>query len=34
MSQDIYIVIEHLQGQVAELSYTMLAAGRITRGRR
>jgi electron transfer flavoprotein alpha subunit len=28
MSQDIYVVIEHLQGQVADISYTMLAAGR------
>ena len=27
MSQDIYIVIEHLRGQVAEISYVMLAAG-------
>ncbi len=28
MSQDIYVVIEHLRGQVADISYTMLAAGR------
>jgi electron transfer flavoprotein alpha subunit len=28
MSQDIYVVIEHLQGQVADISYTMLVAGR------
>ena len=28
MSQDIYIVIEHLRGQVADISYTMLAAAR------
>ena len=28
MSQDIYVLIEHLQGQVADISYTMLAAGR------
>ena len=27
MSQDIYIVIEHFRGQVAEISYMMLAAG-------
>ena len=26
MSQDIYVVIEHLRGQVAEISYIMLAA--------
>jgi len=26
MSQDIYVVIEHLRGQVAEISYVMLAA--------
>ena len=26
MSQDIYVVIEHLRGQVADISYTMLAA--------
>ncbi|MEW5871651.1 MAG: electron transfer flavoprotein subunit alpha/FixB family protein [Chloroflexota bacterium] len=28
MSQDIFVVIEHLRGQVADISYTMLAAGR------
>ncbi len=28
MSQDIYVVIEHLQGQVADISYIMLAAAR------
>ncbi len=28
MNQDIFVVIEHLQGQVAEISYTMLAAAR------
>lgn len=28
MSQDIYIVIEHLRGQVADISYVMLAAAR------
>jgi electron transfer flavoprotein alpha subunit len=28
MSQDIYTVIEHLQGQVADISYVMLAAAR------
>ena len=28
MNQDIYIVIEHLRGQVAEISYIMLAAAR------
>jgi electron transfer flavoprotein alpha subunit len=28
MKQDIYVLIEHLQGQVAELSYMMLAAAR------
>ena len=28
MSQDIYVVIEHLQGQVLDISYTMLAAAR------
>jgi len=29
MNQDIFVVIEHLQGQVAEISYVMLAAGRV-----
>jgi len=28
MTQDIYVVIEHLRGQVAEISYVMLAAAR------
>lgn len=28
MSQDVYVVIEHLQGQVADISYMMLAAAR------
>lgn len=28
MNQDIFIVIEHLRGQVADISYVMLAAGR------
>jgi len=28
MKQDIYVVIEHLQGQVADISYIMLAAAR------
>ncbi len=28
MSQDIYVVIEHLQGEVADISYLMLAAAR------
>jgi electron transfer flavoprotein alpha subunit len=28
MSQDIYVVIEHLRGQVADISYTMLAGAR------
>ncbi|OGO65880.1 MAG: hypothetical protein A2029_05640 [Chloroflexi bacterium RBG_19FT_COMBO_47_9] len=28
MNQDIYIVIEHLRGQVADISYVMLAAAR------
>jgi len=28
MSQDIYVVVEHLKGQVPDISYTMLAAGR------
>ena len=28
MNQDIFVVIEHLQGQVAEISYTLLAAAR------
>lgn len=29
MNQDIYVVIEHLRGQVADISYIMLAAGRV-----
>jgi len=29
MSQDIYVVIEHLRGQVTEISYVMLAGARI-----
>jgi electron transfer flavoprotein alpha subunit len=29
MNQDIYVMIEHLQGQVSEISYTMLAAARV-----
>ncbi len=28
MSQDIFVIIEHLRGQVAEISYTMLAGAR------
>ncbi|TET34759.1 MAG: electron transfer flavoprotein subunit alpha/FixB family protein [Anaerolineales bacterium] len=28
MTSDIYVLIEHLQGQVSEMSYMMLAAGR------
>ncbi len=28
MNQDIFVLIEHLRGQVAEISYVMLAAGR------
>ncbi len=32
MNQDIYVVIEHLRGQVAEISYTMLAAARAMAG--
>ena len=28
MNQDIYVVIEHLRGQVADISYVMLAAAR------
>ncbi|HSG42110.1 MAG TPA: electron transfer flavoprotein subunit alpha/FixB family protein [Anaerolineales bacterium] len=32
MSQDIYVVIEHLRGQVADISYTMLAgAGELSK---
>jgi electron transfer flavoprotein alpha subunit len=29
MNQDIYVVVEHLRGQVAEISYSMLAAARV-----
>jgi electron transfer flavoprotein alpha subunit len=29
MSQDIYVVIEHLRGQVADISYVLLAAARV-----
>lgn len=29
MNQDIYVVIEHLRGQVADISYIMLAAARV-----
>jgi electron transfer flavoprotein alpha subunit len=29
MSQDIFVVIEHLKGQVADISYIMVAAGRV-----
>jgi electron transfer flavoprotein alpha subunit len=29
MNEDIYVVIEHLQGQVADISYVMLAAARV-----
>ena len=28
MNQDIYVVIEHLRGQVAEISFVMLAGAR------
>jgi electron transfer flavoprotein alpha subunit len=28
MNQDVYVIIEHLRGQVADISYIMLAAGR------
>ena len=28
MNQDIYVVIEHLQGQIADISYIELAAAR------
>ncbi len=30
MDRDIYVVIEHLRGQVADISYIMLAAARGT----
>jgi electron transfer flavoprotein alpha subunit len=29
MSQDIYVVVEHLRGEVAEITYAMLAAARV-----
>jgi electron transfer flavoprotein alpha subunit len=29
MNQDIYVVVEHLRGQVADISYVMLAVGRV-----
>ncbi len=29
MSQDIYVVVEHLRGQVADITYVMLAAARV-----
>jgi electron transfer flavoprotein alpha subunit len=29
MSQDVFVVVEHLRGQVAEISYVMLAAARV-----
>ena len=29
MSQDIFVVVEHLRGQVADISYVMAAAGRV-----
>ena len=32
MSQDIYVLIEHLHGQVADISYVMLAAARVLAG--
>jgi electron transfer flavoprotein alpha subunit len=32
MSQDILVLIEHLQGQVMDISYVMLAAGRVLAG--
>jgi electron transfer flavoprotein alpha subunit len=32
MSQDILVLIEHLQGQVSDISYVMLAAGRVLAG--
>lgn len=32
MNPDIYVVIEHLRGQVADISYVMLAAGRVLAG--
>lgn len=32
MSQDILVLVEHLQGQVLDISYVMLAAGRVLAG--
>ena len=32
MSKDIYVVIEHLQGQVTDISYVMLAGARVLAG--
>ena len=32
MSQDIFVVVEHLRGQVADISYVMLAAARVLAG--
>ncbi|GAB4535108.1 MAG: electron transfer flavoprotein subunit alpha/FixB family protein [Anaerolineae bacterium] len=32
MNQDIYVLIEHLRGQVADISYVMLAAARVLVG--
>ncbi len=32
MSQDILVLIEHLQGEVSDISYVMLAAGRVLAG--
>ena len=32
MSEDIYVVIEHLRGQIADISYVMLAAARVLAG--
>jgi electron transfer flavoprotein alpha subunit len=29
MNQDIYVIVEHLRGQVADISYVMLAAARV-----
>jgi len=29
MNQDIYVIVEHLRGQVADISYVMLAAARL-----
>ena len=29
MNKDIYVVIEHLRGQVSDISYVMLAAARV-----